>query len=102
MILYTTSVGPHIVAWTGTQADARASSKTLEPTYRDVGWEEHQVPVDKPGLISWLNKHAVQPMGDNLGEYLVKRSAETPHLPKPPPITPQEASNWLVNLPNQQ
>lgn len=79
MILYTTKVGPHIVAWTGTQADARTSSKALEPTYRDVSWAEHQVPVDKPNLLLWLNEHAVKPTGDNLGEYLVTRSAETPH-----------------------
>lgn len=88
MILYTTKVGPHIVAWSGTQADARLTTKGLEAVYSNTSWEEHTVPVDKAGLLAWLNEHAVQPAGANLGEYLVKRSAETPHL-----LTPQTLSS---------
>lgn len=38
MILYTTKVGPHIVAWSGTQADARLTTKAMKLIDNMFGW----------------------------------------------------------------
>jgi len=40
--------------WTGTQADAKAHAKANATT-----WKETEVPVDKAGLLVFLNRHHV-------------------------------------------
>lgn len=40
--------------WTGTQADAKAHAKDADTT-----WQETEVPVDKAGLLAFLNQHRV-------------------------------------------
>ena len=44
--------------WTGTQADAKAHAKEHATT-----WKEVEVPVDKAGLMSFLNQHKVGAAG---------------------------------------
>ena len=53
MILYKTPAG----VWTGTQADARASAKTESGDPKN--WVEIDVPVNKAGLMEFLNEHRV-------------------------------------------
>lgn len=53
MILYKTPAG----VWTGTQADARASAK--EESGDPKNWVEVNVPVDKAGLMAFLNTYRV-------------------------------------------
>lgn len=50
MRLYKTTIGQ----WAGTQADAR----TFKATH-GVDFEQVEVPTDKPGLLDFLNRHAV-------------------------------------------
>lgn len=40
--------------WTGTQADAKAHARESATT-----WKETEVPVDKAGLLAFLNRHHV-------------------------------------------
>jgi hypothetical protein len=40
--------------WTGTQADAKAHARDNATT-----WKEVEVPVDKAGLLAFLNRHHV-------------------------------------------
>ena len=40
--------------WTGTQADAKAHARDNATT-----WKEVEVPVDKAGLMAFLNRHKV-------------------------------------------
>lgn len=40
--------------WTGTQADAKAHARDANTT-----WKEFEVPVDKAGLLSFLNEYRV-------------------------------------------
>jgi hypothetical protein len=40
--------------WTGTQADAKAHARESATT-----WKETEVPVDKAGLLAFLNRHRV-------------------------------------------
>lgn len=40
--------------WTGTQADAKAHARAANTT-----WKECEVPVDKAGLMAFLNHHRV-------------------------------------------
>lgn len=40
--------------WTGTQADAKAHAKEA-----NTAWKEVEVPVDKAGLMAFLNQHKV-------------------------------------------
>ena len=40
--------------WTGTQADAKAHARESATT-----WKEAEVPVDKAGLLAFLNRHMV-------------------------------------------
>lgn len=53
MILYKTPAG----VWTGTQADARAAAKAESGDPKN--WVEFNVPVDKAGLLWFLNEHRV-------------------------------------------
>lgn len=53
MILYKTPAG----VWTGTQADARAAAKVESGDPKN--WVEINVPVDKAGLMAFLNDHRV-------------------------------------------
>jgi hypothetical protein len=53
MILYKTPAG----VWTGTQADARAAAR--DETGDPKNWVEINVPVDKAGLMEFLNEHRV-------------------------------------------
>lgn len=53
MILYKTPAG----VWTGTQADARAAAKAESGDPKN--WVEINVPVDKAGLMEFLNEHRV-------------------------------------------
>jgi hypothetical protein len=41
----------------GTQTDARSWLRKNKPEYRNIYWEELDVPTDKAGLIEFLNKH---------------------------------------------
>jgi hypothetical protein len=82
MNLYTitavaTATSPgRIIDWAGTQIDAKAACEkhaALLPS-EVVSWEPHEVPVDKPSLLAWLKKYAV-----NLGEAQVEQAAEVFH-----------------------
>lgn len=53
MILYKTPAG----VWTGTQADARAAAKVESGDPKN--WVEIDVPVNKAGLMEFLNEHRV-------------------------------------------
>lgn len=53
MILYKTPAG----VWTGTQADARAAAKAESGDPKN--WAEIDVPVNKAGLMAFLNEHRV-------------------------------------------
>jgi hypothetical protein len=53
--LYRIRNGQHgqILHWYGTQDEARKAG-------RETGfWEQVEVPVDKPGLLNWLNQHSI-------------------------------------------
>ena len=50
MRLYKTPLGQ----WAGTQSDARIFKAT-----HGVGYEQVEVPTDKPSLLAWLNAHEV-------------------------------------------
>jgi hypothetical protein len=61
MRLYkTTGVNPEtgsVHRWDGTQADARARRQSMkaEDTFDKINTEEVDVPIDKAGLLAWLN-----------------------------------------------
>lgn len=96
MRLYTSPDG----VWTGTQADAKAHAKQALTT-----WEEVDVPVDKAGLLSFLNEHKVGSLAHELfsAEILPEKIVE-PVAPKPVPMPiqtlPLEEAIW--NLPLDQ
>ena len=73
MKLYTTKKGH----WAGTQADAKKLAKQ-ESTTCDV----YEVPVDKQGLLGFLNENKVT-LGDEAME-------ETTELPKQVPLSSHE------------
>ena len=86
--------------WTGTQADAKAHAKANATT-----WEEVEVPVDKAGLMSFLNKHrvgaAVPPVlsAPSLPDDVVKELEQSTTI-IPQPITPLPLS--LQTLPIEE
>ena len=45
------------VAWAGTQADAKATAKAMQPGVYKPSIEEVDFPTDKPNLLAWLNAH---------------------------------------------
>lgn len=59
--------------WTGTQADAKAHARDANTT-----WKETEVPVDKAGLMAFLNQHRV-------GAASSVSPAPAPAAPPPPP-----------------
>lgn len=69
MRLYVTPAG----RWAGTQADAKAIGK------EDGGWEEFEVPTDKPGLLEFLNSRQV-------GAAPAPAPAIEPETPAPAPV----------------
>tara|TARA_R110002126_G_scaffold15165_1_gene62406 strand:+ start:218 stop:547 length:330 start_codon:yes stop_codon:yes gene_type:complete len=77
MKLYTNSKGQ----WCGTQADAR---KQFRKDRREV-----EVPVDKAGLMAFLNDHRVGATTEEQGEPLARISSSKPEI-----LSPQ-ASSWV-------
>ena len=60
LIRYTDKYLGHLLAWTGTQADAKRKYKELREACGKWNVEEPlvmEVPTSKPELLMWLNTH---------------------------------------------
>lgn len=81
MRLYRTPAG----SWAGTQADAKALAKADATT-----WAEVEVPVDKPGLLAFLNEHKVgsRAVGVREGTVETQEAFEATHVAPEPPCLP--------------
>lgn len=88
--------------WTGTQADAKAHAKDHATT-----WKEVEVPVDKAGLMAFLNKHKVGAAGPVVSSApplpeIVKQEATKPAPATPLPLSiqtlPLEEAIWKLPL----
>lgn len=82
MILYKTPAGH----WTGTQADARAAAR--EESGDPKNWVEIDVPVNKAGLMEFLNEHRV-------GATLISPIA-APALPDSEPSPSEDDDPWGI------
>lgn len=83
MRLYVTEKG----RWAGTQADANALLKE----HGDKGWEQVEVPTDKPGLLSFLDVHRVNAMCDSA---LAMVEPERPAIPLAPDSKPETVERF--------
>jgi hypothetical protein len=61
MRLYKITHGEQVLAWAGTQADAKDKTREWSKTRHGetIDWSEVDVPTDKAGLIEFLNSNAV-------------------------------------------
>ncbi len=56
----------NVVAWAGTQADAKAEAKTMQTEFESETKPvitEVDFPTDKPGLLTYLNLHFARDNG---------------------------------------
>lgn len=62
--------GDRRLAWAGTQADAKQAMREQQAKHpgESIVWVEDEVPVDKYGLLAWLNANAVYNKEDTAGE----------------------------------
>ena len=71
--------------WTGTQADAKAHARESATT-----WKETEVPVDKAGLLAFLNRHRV---GVSVSQ-VVSAPAQEQTAPAAAPVQRSEPRNY--------
>lgn len=79
--------------WTGTQADAKAHAKAANTT-----WKETEVPVDKAGLMAFLNAHKVGATGPVVFSAPSPAPCEFVEVEQPTAAVQPDKPQWVQTL----